>query len=180
MTTLLADDVVRHQGIEPPKRSFDLIPKHHPGLAAALAHRDFRRERCPADLRRMANHGELDRDGLANLEIAHDAPSMKTQTCLDVPLGRQHDGTIMMVRTQISLNSELHTQVRARAAALGVSLAEYMRRLVDRDLADSPRSIDRSIVFDLGTSGTSDIASEKDRMIAEATAAGKLRHSAAS
>ena len=104
---------------------------------------------------------------------------MKTQTFLDVPLGKQYDGTIMMVRTQISLNSELHTQVRARAAALGVSLAEYMRRLVDRDLAESPRSIDRSIVFDLGASGTSDIASQKDRMIGEATAAGKLRHSAA-
>ena len=78
MTTLLADDVVRHPGIEPPKRSFDLIPKHHPGLAAALAHRDFRRERRPADLRRMANHGKLHRSGLANLEIGHNAPSMNT------------------------------------------------------------------------------------------------------
>lgn len=86
----------------------------------------------------------------------------------------------MMVRTQISLNSELHTRVRARAAALGVSFAEYVRRLVDRDLAESPRSIDRSIIFDLGTSGKSDIASEKDRMIGEATVAGKLRHPAAS
>ena len=143
-------------------------------------HRGLQRERRPSDLRRVANHGELDRGSFANLEIAHDAPSIKTQTCLDAPLGRPYDGTIMMVRTQISLNSELHTRVRARAAALGVSLAEYMRRLVDNDLAESPRSIDRSIVFDLGTSGTSDIASKKDRMIGEATAAGKLRHSAAS
>lgn len=86
----------------------------------------------------------------------------------------------MMVRTQISLDSELHTRARARAAALGVSLAEYMRRLVDRDLAESPRSIDRSIVFDLGASGTSDIASEKDRMIGEATFAGKFRRPTAS
>ena len=82
-----------------------------------------------------------------------------------------------MVRTQISLNSEIHALTRERAAKLGISLAEYMRRLVDRDLAESPRSIDRSIVFDLGTSGTSDIASEKDRMIAEAIAAGKRQRS---
>ena len=64
--------------------------------------------------------------------------------------------------------------MRARAAELGVSLAEYIRRLVDRDLAESPRNIDRSIVFDLGTSGKSDIASEKDRLIGEATFAGTL------
>lgn len=83
-----------------------------------------------------------------------------------------------MVRTQISLDSEIHALTRERAAKLGISLAEYMRRLVDRDLAESPRSIDHSIVFDLGTSGTSDIASEKDQMIGEATFAGKFRRPA--
>lgn len=83
----------------------------------------------------------------------------------------------MMVRTQISLDSEKHTQIRERAATLGISLAEYMRRLVDRDLAESPRDIDRSIIFDLGTSGKSDIALEKDRMITEAIAAGKRQRS---
>ena len=81
----------------------------------------------------------------------------------------------MMVRTQISLDAEIHALTRERAAKLGISLAEYMRRLVDRDLAESPRNIDRSIVFDLGTSGTSDIASEKDRMIAEAIDARKCQ-----
>ena len=83
----------------------------------------------------------------------------------------------MMVRTQISLDSELHIRARARAAALGVSLTEYIRRLVDRDLAESPRSIDRSIVFDLGTSKGTDIASEKDRMIGEAIDVGKRQRS---
>ena len=81
----------------------------------------------------------------------------------------------MMVRTQISLESERHAQARARAAALGVSLAEYMRRLVDRDLAERPRGADRSVVFDLGTSRGTDIAVEKARMIGEATAAGRPR-----
>ena len=84
----------------------------------------------------------------------------------------------MMVRTQISLDSERHAQVRARAAALGISLAEYMRRLVDQDLAERPRGADRSVVFDLGTSRGTDIASDKARMIGEAIAAGKRRHAA--
>ena len=83
-----------------------------------------------------------------------------------------------MVRTQISLDSERHAQARARAAALGISLAEYMRRLVDQDLAERPRGADRSVVFDLGSSRGTDIASDKARMIGEATAAGKRRHAA--
>ena len=83
----------------------------------------------------------------------------------------------MMVRTQISLNAELHTRVRVRAAALGVSLAEYIRRLVDQDLTESPRRADRSAVFDLGTSAGTDIGTDKARMVAEATGAEKYRYS---
>lgn len=85
----------------------------------------------------------------------------------------------MMVRTQISLDSELHSRLRVRAAELGVSFAEYIRRLVDQDLADNPRSINRSVIFDLGTSEPSDIATQKDQMIGEAMASGKPDHSAA-
>ena len=79
----------------------------------------------------------------------------------------------MMVRTQISLDAELHSRVRGRAARLGVSLAEYIRRLVDRDLAEAPRKVDRSVIFDLGASGGSDIALNKSRMIGEAFGAAK-------
>lgn len=78
-----------------------------------------------------------------------------------------------MVRTQITLNAEHHARAKARAAALGVSFAEYMRRLVDQDLAGSPKEAHVSIVFDLGASGRADIASDKHRMVAEATAAAK-------
>jgi len=81
----------------------------------------------------------------------------------------------MMVKTQIYLTAELHAQVRARASERGVSLAEYIRRLVARDLIQPPRSVDRSLVFDLGSTGGSDIASEKHRMIADAMSAG-IRH----
>ena len=83
----------------------------------------------------------------------------------------------MMVRTQISLDSEIHAQTRERAAMLGISLAEYMRRLVEQDLAKSTRTIDRFVVFDLGASKGTDIASEKDRMIGEAIGAGKRQRS---
>ncbi len=83
----------------------------------------------------------------------------------------------MMVRTQISLDAEMHARARSRAAALGISLAEYMRRLAARDLADSPRSVDRSVIFDLGTSQGSDIASQKARMIGEAIGAEKRSRS---
>lgn len=83
----------------------------------------------------------------------------------------------MMVRTQISLSAEVHTRVRERAAELGISLAEYIRRLVDRDLSQPPRKTDRSVVFDLGASQRTDIASEKTRMVAEAIGADKRRRS---
>jgi hypothetical protein len=55
-----------------------------------------------------------------------------------------------------------------RANDLGVSLAEYFRRLVARHLArpQTAGHVDR--IFDLGSSGGSDVASQKDSMIAEA------------
>ena len=53
------------------------------------------------------------------------------------------------------------------------SLAGYVRRLVPNVLSESVPSADKSIVFDLGSSGGSDIATAKDRMIGEAIAARK-------
>jgi hypothetical protein len=82
----------------------------------------------------------------------------------------------MMSRTQISLSPEAHRRARARAAAQGISLAEYLRRLVDRDLGEDIRpAADISVIFDLGNSGGSDIANHKDEYIGEAVAARKLR-----
>ena len=76
-----------------------------------------------------------------------------------------------MVRTRISLQSERHSLARARAASLGISLAEYVRRLVDRDLAEQAVRIDRSVIFDLARSGGTEVASDKARMIGAATGA---------
>lgn len=74
----------------------------------------------------------------------------------------------MASRTQIRLDPELLARAREKAADLGVSLAEYMRRLVQRDLEQPRARSDLSGIFDLGDSGGSDVARSKDAYIAEA------------
>jgi hypothetical protein len=77
----------------------------------------------------------------------------------------------MMSRTQLSLTLEQHRRARRRAEELGISLAEYVRRLVDQDLQGIPRPADVSALFDLGRSGGSDIARHKDEHVGEAVEA---------
>lgn len=79
----------------------------------------------------------------------------------------------MMQRTQVSLDPELHRRARSRSAELGISLAEYVRRLVREDVSGPVRRGDVSAVFDLGSSGGSDVARHKDTYLGEATAAGR-------
>jgi hypothetical protein len=75
----------------------------------------------------------------------------------------------MMVRTQIALEAEDHRRAKRRAAEMNVSLAEYVRRIVHRDLGAGERpKADISAIFDLGHSGGSDIAKHKDEYIGEA------------
>lgn len=74
----------------------------------------------------------------------------------------------MMARTQIALENELQRRARRRAGDLGVSFAEYVRRLVARDLSRPVVIPDVACVFDLGSSGGSDIARNKRTMIADA------------
>lgn len=77
----------------------------------------------------------------------------------------------MMYRTQITLEPETQRLAQKRAGELGVSFAEYIRRLVARDL-DRPRpKVDVTQLFDLGKSAGSNIRREKDRMIGEAVEA---------
>lgn len=76
----------------------------------------------------------------------------------------------MMSRTQITLENELQRQARQRASEIGVSFAEYVRRLVARDLVRPEPKVDLTCIFDIGASGNSDIATGKDTMIAEAFA----------
>ena len=81
-----------------------------------------------------------------------------------------YDGYIMMSRTQISLDHEMQRRARERAAQLGVSMAEYIRRLLARDLGEPTQRVDAATLFNLGSSGESDVASDKDRMVGEAVA----------
>ena len=74
----------------------------------------------------------------------------------------------MMARTQITLDHEMQRQARQRAAEIGVSLAEYVRRLVARDLTRPGAKTDVTCVFDLGAAAGSDVAKRKHTMVAEA------------
>jgi len=74
----------------------------------------------------------------------------------------------MMTRTQLSFEREMLRRARSKAGDLGISLAEYVRRLVAEDLGDPTTSTDPRTIFDLGSSGGSDVANDKDRMIGEA------------
>ncbi|MGH2763078.1 MAG: hypothetical protein ACRDL4_15225 [Thermoleophilaceae bacterium] len=75
----------------------------------------------------------------------------------------------MTQRTQITLPSEDHRRARARAAELGISLAEYVRRLVARDLHNERGAAPVEALFALGSSGESDdVAARKDEYVGEA------------
>lgn len=76
----------------------------------------------------------------------------------------------MMTRTQLSFERDMLHDARDRAAQLGISLAEYVRRLVAADLEGEVPDVDPGTVFNLGSSGGSDIARDKDRMVRRAFA----------
>jgi hypothetical protein len=74
----------------------------------------------------------------------------------------------MPQRTQITLPGEDHRKAKQRAAELGISLAEYLRRLVARDLGGTPAQTSPEALFDLGGSGAGDVASSKDVLVGAA------------
>jgi len=74
------------------------------------------------------------------------------------------------------MDPELQRRAHAKAAELGISFAEYVRRLVATDLGERKPKVDVSVVFDLGASDeATDIARDKDKMIGEAVWAEYLR-----
>jgi hypothetical protein len=75
----------------------------------------------------------------------------------------------MNARTQITMDPEMQRRAQAKAAELGISFAEYVRRLVASDLGKPRPKADVSIIFDLVTEGEpTDIARDKDKLIGEA------------
>ncbi len=74
----------------------------------------------------------------------------------------------MVTRMQVTLEEPEHRKAKQKAAALGVSLAEYIRRLVAADVEDAQPPVDVSIVFNLGKSDGSEVARHKDAYLAAA------------
>ena len=75
----------------------------------------------------------------------------------------------MNPRTQITIDPEMQRRAHAKAAALGISFAEYVRRLLAEDLGEAKRNVDVSLVFDLIDEGPrTNIARDKDKMLGEA------------
>lgn len=73
----------------------------------------------------------------------------------------------MLVRTQISLSSDDHRRAKRRASELGISLAEYIRRLIADDLGRAGAAGDVTRLFALGESEFDDVATNVDAHLAE-------------
>lgn len=65
----------------------------------------------------------------------------------------------MMHRDQITLDPELERRARRKARSLGLSFTEYLLRLLMQDL-NAPLA-----ALDLGDSGGSNVARDKDALI---------------
>ena len=67
------------------------------------------------------------------------------------------------------MTPEMQRRAHAKAAELGISFAEYVRRLVANDLGEKKPRPHISVLFDLGASAEpTNIARDKDKMIGEA------------
>jgi Ribbon-helix-helix protein, copG family len=75
----------------------------------------------------------------------------------------------MNARTQITLDPEMQRRAQEKAAELGISFAEYVRRAIAKELGEPQPKPDISVLFDLGASDEpTNIARDKDKMIGEA------------
>lgn len=73
-----------------------------------------------------------------------------------------------MTRTQISMERELLRRARRKASEQRISLAEYVRRLVAADLEPPLPPGDVRRIFGMISTGGTDIARDKDKMLSEA------------
>ena len=77
----------------------------------------------------------------------------------------------MPSRTQITLDPDLNARAKRKARELGISLAEYVRMLIRRDLDEPSSKLDLSALLGIGDSGGSDIARYKHEYLGEAVEA---------
>lgn len=75
----------------------------------------------------------------------------------------------MNARTQITMDPDTQRRAQTKAAELGISFAEYVRRLVAQDLGEPAHRADITSVFNLIDEGPpTNIARDKDKMVGEA------------
>ena len=72
------------------------------------------------------------------------------------------------MRTMIVLTDNQHALAERKAAQQGISLSEYIRRLVDRDLEEAAPEQSITALFGLFDDGGSNIRANKHQMIGEA------------
>lgn len=77
----------------------------------------------------------------------------------------------MTQRTQITLEAAMDRQAKDRARQLGISFAEYVRRLIEDDLGDRKPIAGLADLIGLGDSGSSDVAAHEDEYLDQASAA---------
>lgn len=67
------------------------------------------------------------------------------------------------------MDADLRKRAQARAAELGISFSEYVKRIVIRDLGEMRRETNVSILFNLVEDGPeTDVARNNDEMVAAA------------
>jgi hypothetical protein len=72
----------------------------------------------------------------------------------------------MNARTQITMDPDMQRRALAKAAELGVSFAEHIRRLVANDLGTPKPKFDASVLFDLVKDGPeTDVVRDKDKVL---------------
>ncbi len=82
----------------------------------------------------------------------------------------------MTTRLQVTFAPDEHRRAKRRAAELGISLSEFVRRSVDRALDEPARSRpDISAIFALGNSGGSNVAVRKHEYLGESVEADYLK-----
>jgi len=87
----------------------------------------------------------------------------------------------MNARTQISIDHEMRRRAQAKAAEPGLSFAEYVRRLIARNIGPAKAKPAVSIIFNLVDEGEpTDIGRDKHKMIGEAVCDDYLRKAAPS
>lgn len=72
------------------------------------------------------------------------------------------------MRTVITLPDEVHARAKRRATDLGISFAEFVRRLLDRELDAPAPQIGIDSICGIVSGAPFDMARDGDRVIADA------------